>query len=196
MTPEPERFVVITGGPGSGKSTLIDHLHGTGYARSVEAGRGVIQDQRAIGGSALPWADRALFAELMLCWELRSYRTATAAAGATAPVLFDRGVPDIVGYLRLEGLPVPAHLHAAARTFRYHHRVLIAPPWPEIYEQDEERTQSYAQAERTYASMADVYTAYGYELVHLPLAPVEERARFVTDFLGRCRGPEAGEYRT
>ncbi|MFF5337754.1 AAA family ATPase [Streptomyces sp. NPDC013181] len=188
MTPESERFVVITGGPGSGKSTLIDHLHGMGYARSVEAGRGVIQDQRAIGGSALPWADRALFAELMLCWELRSYRL---AAGATAPVLFDRGVLDIVGYLRLEGLPVPAHLHAAARTFRYHRRVLIAPPWPEIYEQDGERTQSYAQAERTYASMVDVYTAYGYELVHLPLAAVEERARFVTDFLGR--GPEAGE---
>jgi hypothetical protein len=30
----------------------------------------------AIGGSALPWADPALFAELMLCWELRSHRMA------------------------------------------------------------------------------------------------------------------------
>ncbi|PZT71717.1 MULTISPECIES: AAA family ATPase [unclassified Streptomyces] len=130
MTPESERFVVITGGPGSGKSTLIDHLHGMGYARSVEAGRGVIRDQMAIGGPALPWADRALFAELMLSWELRSYRM---AAGSAEPVLFDRGVPDVVGYLRLEGLPVPDHVHTAAETFRYHRRVLIAPPWPEIY---------------------------------------------------------------
>ncbi|WP_151775787.1 AAA family ATPase [Streptomyces abyssomicinicus] len=180
MTPESERFVVITGGPGSGKSTLLDHLQGMGYARSVEAGRGIIQDQMAIGGSALPWADPALFAELMLCWELRSYRM---AAGQAGPVFFDRGVLDIVGYLRLEGLPVPDHLHAAAKTFRYHRRVLITPPWREIYEQDSERKQSYAQAERTYESMVATYTAYGYELVHLPLAPIAERARFITDSL-------------
>ena len=181
MSPQSEQFVVITGGPGAGKSTLIDHLQGMGYARSVEAGRGIIQDQTAIGGSALPWADPALFAELMLCWELRSYRM---AGGRAEQVLFDRGVPDIVGYLQLEGLPVPDHIHAAAKRFRYHRRVLIAPPWPEIYGQDSERKQSYAEAERTYESMLATYTAYGYEPVHLPLASVTERARFVIDFLG------------
>jgi predicted ATPase len=180
MASESERFVVITGGPGSGKSTLIDHLQGMGYACSREAGRGIIQDQMAIGGSALPWSDRALYAELMLCWELRSYRM---AAGLAAPVFFDRGLPDIVGYLQLEGLPVPDHLQAAAQTFRYGRRVLIAPPWPEIYQQDSERKQSYAEAERTYESMMATYTTYGYELVPLPLASVAERARFVTDFL-------------
>ncbi|QDI73274.1 ATPase [Streptomyces calvus] len=182
MTAGSERFVVITGGPGSGKSTLIDQLQGMGFARSVEAGRGVIQDQTAIGGSALPWADRARFAELMLGWEMRSFRMAAEEAG---PVFFDRGIPDIVGYLRLEGLPVPDHVHTAARTFRYHRRVLIAPPWPEIYEQDSERKQSFAEAERTYEAMVAAYTAYGYELTHLPLAPVAERARFVTTFVKR-----------
>ncbi len=180
MAPESERFVVITGGPGSGKSTLLDHLQHMGYARSVEAGRGIIQDQTAIGGPALPWADPALFAELMLCWELRSYHLAD---GREAPVFFDRGVPDIVGYLRLEGLPVPDHVHTAAKAFRYHRRVLVAPPWPEIYEQDSERKQSYAEAVRTCASMVATYTAYGYEPVYLPLAPVAERARFVTDMI-------------
>lgn len=45
-----------------------------------------------------------------------------------------------------------------------------SPPWPEIYEQDSERKQSYDEAERTYESMVATYTVYGYELVHLPLA--------------------------
>ena len=174
------RFIVVTGGPGSGKSTLIDHLQGMGYGRSQEAGRGIIQDQVAVAGQGLPWTDPALFAELMLCWELRSYRI---AAAQTAPVFFDRGIPDIVGYLKLEGLPVPDHLHTAAQRFRYHRRVFIAPPWPEIYEQDNERKQSYDEAERTYESMVATYTAYGYELVHLPLAAVAKRAQFVTDSL-------------
>jgi predicted ATPase len=180
MPPDAERFILITGGPGSGKSTLIDYLQEAGFSRSYEAGRGVIQDQMAIGGRALPWNDPDLFAELMLCWELRSYHS---AATRMAPVFFDRGIPDIIGYLRLEGRPVPAHLHTAARTFRYHPRVFIAPPWPEIYQQDAERKQSLAEAERTYESMVTTYTEYGYELVHLPRVTVEERVRYVTDHL-------------
>lgn len=180
MPSEVERFIVVTGGPGSGKSTLIDCLQGAGFSRSYEAGRGVIQDQMAIGGGALPWADPDLFAELMLCWELRTYRNAATQA---APVFFDRGIPDIIGYLRLAGRPVPAHLHTAARTLRYHPRVFIAPPWPEIYEQDTERRQSQAEAEGTYDIMVTTYTEQGYELVQLPRAPVEERVRFVTERL-------------
>ncbi|MGP4112869.1 AAA family ATPase [Streptomyces sp. 4N509B] len=185
MTSQVDGFVVVTGGPGSGKSTLLDHLQRAGYARSQEAGRGVIQDQTAIGGRALPWKDRELFAELMLGWELRSYRD---AARLTGPVLFDRGVPDIVGYLRLEGRPVPAHLHAAAETFRYHRRVFLAPHWPEIYERDAERRQSEAEAERTHDVMVTTYTEYGYELVPLPRAPVAERARFVANHLRELSG--------
>ncbi|MFI0355198.1 AAA family ATPase [Actinomadura sp. 9N407] len=176
-----ERFVVLTGGPGSGKSTLIDRLAGYGYARSEEAGRGVIRDQMAIGGPALPWNDPGLFAELMLSWELRSYRMAEAAEGT---VLFDRGVPDIVGYLRLEGLPVPDHVAGAARRFRYRSTVFIAPPWPEIYEHDGERRQSLDEAERTYAAMVETYRGYGYELIILPRVSVEARARFVVERLG------------
>ncbi len=184
--PAPQRrFVVVTGGPGAGKSTLIDRLETAGFPRSHEAGRGVIRDQSAIGGPALPWTDPALFAEQMLCWELRSYHLATAggAAAPGEPVFFDRGVPDIVGYLRLSGRPVPAHLDAAARTFRYHPRVFIAPYWPQIYAPDAERRQSRAEAERTCAFMAAAYTDYGYELVELPRAPVDERVRFVADAL-------------
>ncbi|MGV9303089.1 MULTISPECIES: AAA family ATPase [unclassified Nonomuraea] len=174
------RLVVFTGGPGSGKSTLIDRL---GLSGSREAGRAIIQDQVAIGGQALPWKDVDLFAELMLSWELRSYRLAEAMDGTVA---FDRGVVDVVGYLRLEGRPVPAHVDAAARRFRYHRTVFVAPPWPEIYENDAERKQTPDEAERTYASVSSAYLDYGYELVELPRAPVAERAAFVLGHLGRA----------
>ncbi|ASO18194.1 putative ATPase [Actinoalloteichus hoggarensis] len=178
--PSIDRFVVVTGGPGSGKSTLLDALHAVGFARSEEAGRGVIRDQTSIGGRALPWEDRELFAEAMLCWELRSFRLAAEQPGT---VFFDRGVPDIIGYLRLEGLPVPEHVHVAARRFRYHRRVLIAPPWPEIYTRDTERRQTPEVAEQTYESMVATYSDYGYELVPLPRVSVEERLRFATSVL-------------
>jgi predicted ATPase len=171
-------FFVVTGGPGSGKTTLIDALEHAGFARTVEAGRGVIQDQVAIDGPALPWRDPAAFAESMLVWEMRSYRMAERQSG---PVFFDRGVPDVIGYLRLMGLPVPAHIETAADKFRYSRRVFIAPPWREIFTQDTERRQDFAEAERTYAALAETYAGLGYELVELPRVSVAERLQFMVN---------------
>src|SRR3546814_17014722 len=99
-----ERFHIITGGPGSGKSSVINALAAEGFLHMPEAGRAIIQGQIDIGGNALPWADRDAFAALMLAWEMRSYREAKALRG---PVIFDRGIPDVIGYLRLCGLAVP-----------------------------------------------------------------------------------------
>lgn len=176
-----DRLFILTGGPGSGKTTLIEALAAQGIRHMPEAGRAIIQDQTAIGGSALPWSDRVSFAELMLSHEMRSYREAQELTG---PVLFDRGVPDVVGYLKVCDLPVPAHIEQAARRFRYHRRVLIAPPWPGIFAQDAERKQSIEEAEATYRAMVAVYSSLGYELVPLPLAPVPERVRFVRKLIG------------
>ncbi len=170
------RFFVVTGGPGSGKSTLIEALQGAGCACLPEAGRSIIRDQMAVCGEALPWKDRALYAELMLAWELRSYRAAELLSG---PVFFDRGLPDIAGYLRLEGLPVPGHLARAIALFRYQPLVFVAPPWPEIYRQDAERRQTPEVAVRTCEAMRAIYQENGYRLLELPRAPVEERVRFV-----------------
>ena len=175
------RFFVVTGGPGSGKSALIEGLEQCGYARSVEAGRGIIQDQMAIGGAALPWRDPILFAELMLCWEMRSYHMAQHRAG---PVFFDRGVPDVVGYLRLLGQSVPEHMLKAVNTFRYNRRVFIAPPWREIFEQDRERKQTFDEAVWTYEAMVVTYRENGYDLVEIPRLSVEERVRFVRNNVG------------
>ena len=176
-----DRFFVITGGPGSGKSTLLCALASEGFATMPEAGRAIIREQAAIGGAALPWADRALFAELMLAADMRTYEEARALSG---PVLFDRGIPDVIGYLRLCGLPVPSHADVAADTFRYARQVFLAPPWPDIFAGDAERKQSPAEAEATYRAMVEVYTGLGYDLLTLPYAPVAERVRFVLAGIG------------
>ncbi len=176
MTDNTQRFIVISGGPGSDKSTLIDALEKQGFARTQEAGRAIIQEQAAIGGSALPWADRALFAELMLSWEMRSHVMAKQAEG---PVFFDRGVPDVADYLMLCGLPVPKHVEEAANRIRYNRTVFLAPPWREIFAQDAERRQDYDEAVRTFAAMEQTYRRFGYDIAPLPKASVAERVDFM-----------------
>jgi predicted ATPase len=184
MTHGFEHFYVLTGGPGSGKTTLIDALRKRGYATSKEAGRGVIQQEVESGGGGLPWIDRARFAELMFDWELKSYRDAERSDG---PVIFDRGLPDTIGYMRLEGLEVPARMEEEAWRLRYNRRVFIAPPWKEIFGNDQERRQSWDVAVRTYDIMAETYSDLGYEFLELPLASVELRANFVVAAIGGGR---------
>lgn len=146
-----------------------------------EAGRTIIQDQVAIGGAGLPWEDRLLFADLMLSWDMRSYRDALDSSEGR-PVFFDRGVPDIIGYLSLEGLESPDRFYAAAEICSYNPTVFIAPPWPEIYEQDSERRQGPDLARRTYEAMVRVYRELGYTLCELPRESVEDRVDFILSY--------------
>jgi len=176
-----DRFFVITGGPGSGKTTLIEALRSRGYAGSAEAGRGIIQDQVAIQGRALPWRDPMLFAELMLSWDMRSYHLAEQSRG---PVFFDRGVVDVLGYLRLMNIPAPEYMEKAATAFPYNRSVFIATPWREIFGQDQERKQDFDEAQRTYDALAETYTSHDYKLIEIPCVSVEERLRFVLHNVG------------
>ena len=72
-------------------------------------------------------------------------------------------------------------MEKAAGIFRYHRRVFIAPPWKEIFAGDAERKQSFEEAQATYHALVETYSELNYELVPLPLASIEDRARFVIE---------------
>ena len=170
----------ITGGPCAGKTSLVEGIAAAGYAVVPEAGRVVIREQQDTDGRALPSVDQLAFARAMLSRDLAAYDRHRSAA---APVFFDRGIPDVAGYLALEGLPVPDDVRHAMRT-RPYARVFICPPWPEIYVTDAERKQTPETAARTYEAMAATYTVLGYALVEVPRASLADRARFVLSAVG------------
>ncbi|SDK42556.1 Predicted ATPase [Pseudomonas delhiensis] len=171
---------VLTGGPGSGKTSLLEHLRGRGLACVGEGGRAIIREELAHGGNALPWGDRQAFCRRMFEHAASTYAEAHESGGTW---LFDRGLPDVLGYARLCGLAVDADLLQAARQLRYQPLVLLAPPWEAIYHNDAERKQDFAEAQRTAAVMREVYGELGYQVVELPLAGLEARADFVLEHL-------------
>lgn len=172
-----DRFTIITGGPGTGKTSLIAELKRRGFAGTVEAGRAIIIDQTLIGGRALQATDAALFAELMLAWEMRSYRM--AEQDPAPAVFFDRAIPELIGYYRMLAMPVPGHVTAAAQVFRYRPRVFLAPAWQAIFTADTERTQNFADAVAGSEGARAAYEAVGYEVIDLPLTSLADRADFV-----------------
>lgn len=166
-----ENFVVISGCSGGGKSTLLDELARRGKSVVSEPGRRVVSAELAGDGKALPWIDLAAFARKARALALEDRARATALP---APVFFDRGIVDA-----LAALDFAMGTHATSslgQAHRYHRRVFMAPPWPEIWQTDAERRHDFAAATDEFDRLVAAYTSLGYTLVMLDRAPVAARA--------------------
>jgi predicted ATPase len=178
-----DRFVVISGCSGGGKSTLLAALRRRGHAVVEEPGRRIVREELSRGGSALPWIDEAAFARRAVAMALEDRAAAEARPGW---VFFDRGLIDAAsGLQHLSGEPALAGLD---RAHRYHKRVFLAPPWPEIFARDPERRHGLDAAVAEYERLLAAYPTLGYEVVMLPRIGVEERA----DLVLRRLADEAG----
>ncbi|MBW8725760.1 MAG: AAA family ATPase [Inquilinus limosus] len=169
-----DRFVVISGCSGGGKSTLLAELGRRGRAVVEEPGRRIVKQELDSGGSALPWADGPTFARRAIAMALAD----RAAAGIWLGwVFFDRGLIDAASALQhMTGEPA---LETLARPHPYHRRVFLTPPWPEIYGTDPERRHGLDAAMEEYERLLKDYPALGYEVVILPKVSVAKRASFV-----------------
>ncbi|WP_149538854.1 AAA family ATPase [Siccirubricoccus phaeus] len=166
-----DRFVILSGCSGGGKSTLLAELRRRGHATVEEPGRRVIAAEQASGGSALPWLDLAGFARRAIALAL-----ADRAAAASLPgrVFFDRGLIDAAAALE-HATGTPA-LQPLGRAHRYHPTVFLTPPWPEIYATDPARRHGFDAAVAEYARLEDAYRRLGYRLLILPRESVAARA--------------------
>ncbi len=171
-------FFIIGGGPGAGKTTLIDTLDMRGFATVAETGRAILREQAAVGGRATHGGDASAYCAEMLKRGIADFKR-MAAGGDDEPIFFDRGIGELVGYCRLMGLPVPEAVRQAVEVYRYNTLVLLTPPWREIYRQDSERGRDWDEAVRTYEMLRDAYEEAGYETVEVPREPVGRRVAFV-----------------
>jgi predicted ATPase len=174
-----DRFIVISGCSGGGKSTLLEELARRGHATVEEPGRRIVREETARGGTALPWIDGAAFARRAIAVALEDRATATRRAGW---VFFDRGLIDAAAALE-HVIGAPA-LETYGRAHRYHARVFLTPAWPEIYAHDAERRHDLAAAEAEYQRLLEAYPRLGYEVVLLPKVGVAERADLILRILG------------
>ncbi|EHE6949550.1 MULTISPECIES: AAA family ATPase [Vibrio] len=172
--------VVFTGGPGSGKTSVIKFLEQLGYPSAIEVGRKVIQMQTERDGAALPWKDKVAFRDAMVLEELNNYKV----HDNSVLTFFDRSIIDSYGYSQLEQIAISEILLRSCHELTYHRKVFIFPPWETIYENDIERKQDFNEAVATYHEMVKAYERFGYELIEVPKVSVGDRAEFILDTVG------------
>jgi predicted ATPase len=130
-----DRFVVVSGCSGGGKSSLIAELLRRGHAVVEEPGRRIVTEELASGGTALPWIDAAAFARRPIMMALADLDAARRQPGW---VFFDRCLIDAAA--ALQHITGDAAIEQLAAQHRFHCRVF----WPHPDWRSTSRTTSAA----------------------------------------------------
>lgn len=168
--------IVITGGPGTGKSSIIECLKTLGKNCLPEISREVILQAQKEGISQLFLEEPLLFSQKLLEGRLAQFQEATRLCKDV--VFIDRGIPDVLAYMDYFKTSYPSEFGEASRNFKYD-RVFILPPWEEIYASDNERYESFAEAQQISSYLYATYERYGYNPIEVPKTDVKTRTHFI-----------------
>ena len=173
-----KEIVVIIGGPGTGKSTIINGLIAKGYCCYPEISREVILEAKKDGIEQLFLEKPLLFSELLL--EGRKKQFVNAQNEPHNIVFIDRGIPDVLAYMHYIGDSYPDFFDTDCRNHIYT-KIFILPPWEDIYTSDNERYETYEQAKLIYNHLLETYERYGYNLIEVPKDTVDNRILFILE---------------
>jgi predicted ATPase len=175
----PKHRIVITGGGGSGKSSLIEYFIAHGFNAMREVAREQIRISLENNSRALPWDDIQAFSENVQAHMVLDFNAFPEADYA----FYDRCLLDVLSYLVLDQQPSYASLNQDIQNHRYFEQVFILPPWQEIFTKDDERMEDFEETVQAYEIIKQTYTAHGYHVVELPKTSVESRVQFILDHL-------------
>jgi predicted ATPase len=172
-------FVIISGGPGSGKTTLINELENRGYKTFGEVPRQLIVRFLIEDQARLPWNDLKSFAELCL-YEMKRQKRETKQS----PVSFaDRAIADILAYMKIGNLPIPDEYKEEAKT-GYNRNVFLLMPQSDFYVQDEVRPHSFSEALEIHHEINNIYNSLGFSVHLISRLSLEDQISFITRTLG------------
>jgi predicted ATPase len=178
----PKEIIVIIGGPGTGKTTIIDGLIAKGYCCYPEISREVTLEAKKQGIEQLFLEKPLLFSELLLEGRKKQFRNACEEPHDI--VFIDRGIPDVLAYMHYIGDSYPAFFDEACRQHKYS-RIFLLPPWEEIYVSDDARYENYEQAKLIFTHLTETYSKYGYDLIEVPKDTVQNRIDFILSRIGK-----------
>ena len=172
--------IVITGGPGTGKTSVVKELEAENHYCLHEISRQITLEAQKKGISQLFLQEPLLFSELLLEGRIQQFMDADNLGAGH--VFIDRGIPDVVAYMDYFGNDYPPVFKNVCNEYKYH-SIFLLPPWKEIYVSDNERYESFEQACIIHGHLKKSYEDAGYAPIEVPTGSLKERKDFILSHL-------------
>ncbi|MBQ4822531.1 ATP-binding protein [Aquimarina sp. MMG016] len=178
-----KKRVVITGAPGTGKTSVIVKLEQANFFCFHEIIRTMTQEAKNNGDSTVitsnpivSVSDPYKFNLDILNGRIQQFNDAEFKEDHI--LFYDRGIPDVLAYMDYFGQSYKDDFKQACKTNTYDH-IFLLPPWKEIYVSDEERYESFEQAQEIHNHLLETYSRFGYQCIEVPFGTVKERNDFI-----------------
>lgn len=175
-----QQKIVLIGGPGTGKTTIINALKQRGFYCLPEVSRDVILKAKKQGIDQLFLTEPLLFSKMLL--EGREEQYNHSIKSEEEIVFFDRGIPDVHAYMNYFNTEYPAYFIEKSTSYKYT-KIFHFSPWEEIHTTDNERYESFDESVKIDTFLIEAYSELGYDLINVPFGTIEERTNFIINSL-------------
>ncbi len=145
-----------------------------------EISREVIKEAQQQGIEQLFLENPLLFSQKLLEGRLKQFKD--AEKHDTPYLFYDRGMPDVIAYLNYLNIHFPINFTEICSEKKYD-AVFLLPPWEEIYISDNERYETFEQANVIHGFLLSSYESQGYTVHEIPLGSLTERTNLIVDKL-------------
>ena len=175
-----QQKIVFIGGPGTGKTSVINELIQRGFHCKQEISREVTLQAQKEGIEQLFLTNPMLFSEKLLAG--REQQFIEASNSDEKFIFFDRGIPDIAAYMNYFNTAYPDIFNEKSKHYQYD-KIFLFAPWPEIYTSDNERYESFEEAVIIHRFLEKTYTELGYTIIHVPFGAIADRTDYIVHLL-------------
>lgn len=181
--------VVITGAPGTGKTSIVNGLEKKGFHCFHEIIRDMTSKAKMQGDAKDFVSNPLVFVEdaMQFNRDLLQGRAShfKKSLDANVPIsFFDRGIPDVLAYMDFFGQSYGQDFIEPCQMHRYD-TIFIVPPWEDIYVSDNERLETFEEAENIHHALMNTYTQFGYDPILVPKDAVSQRITFILETLNQ-----------
>ena len=170
--------ILITGGPGTGKTSLVNELKNNGYLCSEEIVRDLTIKKRDEGVDQYFLTDPLVFSIKLFNLRLKEY----SKSFNSNLIIYDRGPIDVLAYLNFKSIEIPKDLINDSKKINYEYSFILNP-WRDIYTQDSVRYESYEECVIIHELLIKEYEKFKIKLIVVPNGTIFERVRFIKKFL-------------
>ena len=172
--------IIITGGPGTGKTSLIEELRKNDFKCFDEISREITLKYREKGIEQLFLSDPNLFSQELLNGRIQQFNNSINLQANC--VFFDRGIPDIIAYLNFKKADLSKKILKSIDKYRYD-MIFLLEPWEDIYTFDKIRYESFDQVITIDSYIKNTYKEFGYIPIIVPKDNIRNRVDFIINTL-------------